>query len=879
MGLAARTRQWYNSGKVRGQKMRMLMEHMPAGRTAVRPAFRLQMRAKPVLRKASLAGLALLGILLCILAGMVLLPSRVWPPPAAYGGTIMQRILIAVHGGAGASSELSLLKDPLEKWGYTVDVFDRTECYDLLGGGDHWYLKDQGGGHGNLDLVVGGNMRYSVIIFDSGDGRSYTDLETPQGAVRQMFRQYPFLGMARMESGLTPDGTMENLFRISTSGNAVKSLTVRNPAGTWALQPLVGYTTTGSSWGFTAITGKRGDVTVLESFDDGSPALTLTSYASGARAIYFAFKDWGYSAHVTMVVRLIQEYSGMPCIKPYYSFEVDDCGMPEAANADYIGLCRWTRSNLGGYPTLAFVEAFLDPDPPPNVLVHGLDPSHYYSESRFVPDNVALLAALRGYDDHVVAAHGYQHDVDWWVWKDTSLPVDPYADQDRDGLPNWKDPDLEGAGVNNNDNPRLAMVSVGSFIEPDLDLQRLWLQRMRELLDYYGFSGARVLIAPKFEYLDHYTNSLAAGNGFDVISGRAANRGFEMALGWVDGIYAPGRVAPAVVGNKADTALTAAERQAYSVQFMGYLGVQPLLCLITNHMWQFAQGDTPGYELRDSYLSSYSVMKQGGFSLVSTQTGARKSIGWLWTRMSSVRTAPGAIDLTLDSSAFQDGRKRHELDLVMPFSIGRVTVGGKYWICVDGSSLLYGKRSGATETLEVRSGAWDPSVPRISAISTPATDVLDATYDPDTGKISLTLDGTFTTTLRVSSFGRPFSLGTTSIGADGSEVLTIDLSGEVSAESVNMSVVPSSGSIAVAVQAWNTLGNGLRQWTESGAAPGVCTAHTVGDLAPGASYSLWYSRGGEGKTLWQTLTADASGQVSFTWDQGGPVQFELEAAS
>ena len=100
------------------------------------------------------------------------------PDEGLFDRNITQSKLILVHGSASASTELSLVKQPLENWGYPVGVFDYGEYYDLLGSGDHRYLHDQGGGHGDLDLVVDGNMQYSVIIFDPGDGRACTDVET-----------------------------------------------------------------------------------------------------------------------------------------------------------------------------------------------------------------------------------------------------------------------------------------------------------------------------------------------------------------------------------------------------------------------------------------------------------------------------------------------------------------------------------------------------------------------------------------------------------------------------------------------------------------------------------------------------------------------------
>ena len=97
---------------------------------------------------------------------------------------------------------------------------------------------------------------------------------------------------------------------------------------------------------------------------------------------YFAFKDWGILYVISILVRLIQEYSGIPYKCPYYSFEVDDCG-PSVVNGtnitdnDYTNLINATLTNLGGYPTFGFIEEYIDPDSPLNIITHGQDPENY----------------------------------------------------------------------------------------------------------------------------------------------------------------------------------------------------------------------------------------------------------------------------------------------------------------------------------------------------------------------------------------------------------------------------------------------------------------------------------------------------------------------
>jgi hypothetical protein len=818
----------------------------------------------------------LILVLVLQVLGGISCSSATKPNPNGYDGTTDHRILILLHGSASEPTGLSNIKEPLDRWGFCVDVLDHTERYHLANKGDHWYLKDDGGGDGDLDLVVDGNMKYRVIIFDPGDGTAYGDIETRERIVKQMFQEYPFLGIARMASSYTSNGNLNNVFQVGTSGGAAKKLTITNPTGTWALEPLKGYHISRSSWGALHIAAKTSDVQVLESFDDGTPAITMAHYSSGAHAIYFAFKDWGYSPHVTMLVRLVQEYSDMPYRKPYYAMEIDDCGMPDMAYGDYIALLDWAEANLGGYPTFAFMEYLMDPSPPPGIIVHGRDPQKRTDNKYYNPNIAELMAELRSYNDYVVASHAYQHDTDWWMWSATGIPVDPYGDEDDDGIPNWLDFDIDGDGVSNKDDPTLSSYSGGAFIEPDMEVQEQWFKRMREVLDLYGYADSHVLIAPKFEYLDGDTNGLAAKYSFTTLSAKPSTRGYQMTLGWVNGTYVPGRVAPSNAGTDPDKALDSAQEALFRTQFMGYIGSSPM-ALITNHMQQLVRGNTPEYELRDSYLPSYLVMKKAGFSLVSTQTAANKNMGWLWTEMKSVHNSPDSISLTLDSSVFLDGKTRHELGVVLPFSIREVRAGENYWIYVDGRNLFYGKQTDSSETLRILRGTYDPYLPRITSVSTPATDVLNAVYDPTKESISLVLRGTFPTSLSIGNCNKPFYRGTTSIDPHGNAVLTISPAGEVATESVDMTVAPSSGLVNVTIQAWETSGNDHRMWTESSSVADTNTAHTVGGLLPGVPYAVWYMKDGGARIQLQTIQANSSGQISFTYDQGySTVVFELE---
>src|SRR4030042_5797155 len=231
---------------------------------------------KRFIRKSVSASLVLVVVIQVIsgLSGC----SRTKTDATGYDGTTDQRILVLVHGEDSASSELSLIKTPLDRWGYSVEVFDHTEHYHLVNSDDRWYLEDQGGGHGDLDLVLDGDMKYSVVIFDPGDGAAYADIETPARSVKHMFQRYPFLGIVRMERSCTSNGSMDNVFQVGTSGGAAKDLNISNPTESWALEPLRGYQRSMTSWGALNISAKPSDVAVLERYGDGTPAITVANY-------------------------------------------------------------------------------------------------------------------------------------------------------------------------------------------------------------------------------------------------------------------------------------------------------------------------------------------------------------------------------------------------------------------------------------------------------------------------------------------------------------------------------------------------------------------------------------------------------------------------
>jgi hypothetical protein len=280
--------------------------------------------------------------------------------------------------------------------------------------------------------------------------------------------------------------------------------------------------------------------------------------------------------------------------------------------------------------------------------------------------------------------------------------------------------------------------------------------------------------------------------------------------------------------------------------------------------------------------------------------------------MTSAQDSSGNINLALNSSAFADGKSKHELDLVMPFTIKQATLGGDYLINVDDKTLYFGKQSNSNETVQVQNGTYDATLPRISSVSTPATDVLGATYNSTSERIALSLSGDFSTDIAINNFKKPFLRGTAVIASNGNSTLTLNPAGEVSFSSIDTSFTPPSGSVSVtatssgisanyansaivglsasgidrqtdlnsngttsfritpssdsvdvSITAWNISSDYHKSWTETSATHGVTAAHVIGNLESNTYYTLEVD-----SALYGTYLSNSSGQISFTYSGG-----------
>lgn len=88
----------------------------------------------------------------------------------------------------------------------------------------------------------------------------------------------------------------------------------------------------------------------------------------------------------------------------------------------------------------------------------------------------------------------------------------------------------------------------------------------------------------------------------------------------------------------------------------------------------------------------------------------------------------------------------------------------------------------------------------------------------------------------------------------------------------NLSVTPSTSSVDVVVDTWNTTSTYYKKWTESATTSNITTNHTIGDLRANQYYQVKV-----GGTVLQTLQANASGTISFTYSGGYSTKtFEVE---
>jgi len=112
------------------------------------------------------------------------------------------------------------------------------------------------------------------------------------------------------------------------------------------------------------------------------------------------------------------------------------------------------------------------------------------------------------------------------------------------------------------------------------------------------------------------------------------------------------------------------------------------------------------------------------------------------------------------------------------------------------------------------------------------------------------------------------------ISADGTTAITPSVSAGATAtlSGVAMNIVPSSGSINVSIDTWNTSGTYYKKWTETGSSSSITASHTIGSLKANTYYIVKV----DGSTF-NAYLSDSSGQITFTYNGGYSAKtFEVE---
>jgi parallel beta-helix repeat protein len=167
------------------------------------------------------------------------------------------------------------------------------------------------------------------------------------------------------------------------------------------------------------------------------------------------------------------------------------------------------------------------------------------------------------------------------------------------------------------------------------------------------------------------------------------------------------------------------------------------------------------------------------------------------------------------------------------------------------------------------------TTPIVKSISNPYNIALLSATAPadDNENATIVLDGTGSTNIVLDNYHRPFIGYTTTINSDNTATIAANgLTGTTTIDSVAMDITPSSGSIDVIIDTWNTSGTYYKKWTENGSSSGIIASHTIGDLKTNTYYTVKV-----GGTTFNTYHSNSSGQITFAYNGGYSTKtFEIE---
>jgi len=171
------------------------------------------------------------------------------------------------------------------------------------------------------------------------------------------------------------------------------------------------------------------------------------------------------------------------------------------------------------------------------------------------------------------------------------------------------------------------------------------------------------------------------------------------------------------------------------------------------------------------------------------------------------------------------------------------------------------------------------TTPTIESISNTDIVVLSATSPADdTDSATIVLENptssAASTNLVLASFNKPFSSGASTINSNGNTTLAtgnIAASSVSTFNSVDMEITPSSDSVDITIDTWNTSGTYYKKWIET-ASGSLSVSHTIGDLKANTYYTVKVD-----SARYSTYLSNSSGEISFTYTgEYSDHEFEVE---
>ena len=203
-----------------------------------------------------------------------------------------------------------------------------------------------------------------------------------------------------------------------------------------------------------------------------------------------------------------------------------------------------------------------------------------------------------------------------------------------------------------------------------------------------------------------------------------------------------------------------------------------------------------------------------------------------------------------------------------------------------------GNSSNSTYHPRLRSTASSPSyidfahsytnTPAVKTISNDDVILVSATSSDATGTDpSITLNNptlsSASANLVLDDFSKPFSNATTIINSDGSATVSATLAAEETSTYgvADMLITPSTGTVTVDIDTWNTSGDYSKSWSEDGSTHDITTEHTIGDMKPSTSYALSIDG-----VFSNYYFSSSSGEITFNYTGGySSHTFELTEAT